>query len=57
MLESMLRRILARVDSVTRPVPPSEIRRSARRGGSQLEACGALLLCQRRAPEGAQCYF
>ena len=39
MLESLLNKILLRVEPVARLVPPLEIRRSARRGGSQLETC------------------
>ena len=37
MLKSLLKKTPVRVDSVTRQVPPSEIRRNARRGCSQLE--------------------
>ena len=37
MMESLLKKILVRVYLVVRRVPPSEIRRSTRRGGSQLK--------------------
>ena len=36
--ESLFKKTSVRVDSVSRRVPPSEIRRSAKRGGSQLES-------------------
>ena len=56
MLESLLKKISVRADSLMWRVPPSEIR-SASRGESQLESFseslyGTLMYC-RSAPEGA----